>query len=121
MSLFFIGEKHRQAFLEALKKADISADEKRSFQASLYVLTSVPALREAMDRFVNYQGQYILWDDLEQMNLSTGERIMAGIAMNVYNGRIMDGIRMNPADDLSVLDKDLRKVYLAALHYKFVA
>lgn len=119
MALVFLGNPHYEAFKDALKKANV-ADGNRSFQVALYVLTAVPSLRKNIDAIVNFQGKYLNPDGVNRLNLSMGERIMVGLALNLYNGFEMKGIPGNPCAQLSCIDNDLKKIYLSALEHRFL-
>jgi hypothetical protein len=118
MALFFISKQHEETFVDALKKANATNGNK-PLQVALYVLTAMPSLADKLDLLVNFQGGYIDPDGVNRSNFSQGERIMIGLAVNLYNGYELMGIPASPFNQMASVDHQLRRVYLSALEYRF--
>jgi hypothetical protein len=118
MALVFISKEHEEKFMESLKKAE-STHSNVHMQVALYVLTAVPNLANKLDLFVNFKGRYVTPEGVNRANLSEGERVMAGLAINLFNGHELNGLPSSPVNQMALVDKALRKVYLSALEYRF--
>lgn len=118
MALIFISKEHANLYAESLKKANAENGNK-SLQAALYVLTSLPNVKDYLNKIVNFPGGYL---DPERMNsvlLSSGEQTMVALAVNLYNGTEMFG-SSSPYQSMVSVDQDLKRVYISALAFRFI-
>lgn len=119
MAFMFISSEHEQAFQEAINKVG-RASESKSIQIPLYVLTSMPEVCQELDQVFNFSGFYFDPDAVENFSLSTGEKHLFGLAMNLYNGYIMSGMNFAPSYLLGYLDKAHKEVALSAMSNRYL-
>jgi len=117
MALFFLGKEHKRAFEEALKKANVTS---KTIQTSLYLMTAIPQVAQRLNEVFEFNGCYFYPDSIDKFNLSTGERILFGLAINLYNGYQIKGIPLTPYA-IGCLDQMYKKVFLSALDYRFAS
>ena len=85
-------KEHAERFKNALRVAGAIMNDgtvRGDFGASLYILTGLPGVYDQVWRHI-HNG----WLDFEQMldlPLSSGERILVALAGNLYNGGFFDG------------------------------
>lgn len=118
MALFFLSEEHKQAFEKAIKKANIT---NKTIQTSLYLMTAIPQISQKLEEVFNFHGGYFYPDAIDKFNLSTGERILFALAINLYNGYQIEGVPLTPYSAIGYLDQMYKKVFLSALDYRFVS
>jgi hypothetical protein len=121
MALVFLGKQHEDRFLEALKKANATrGSENRRVQAVIYLLSAVPMIERNMDNVFDYHGGFIKPDAEKHLRLSTGERIIFALALNLFNGYVLQGVPTNPHQAMGMIDSEHKRVYLSALEYCFI-
>ncbi|MFF2531623.1 DUF6075 family protein [Brevibacillus sp. NPDC058079] len=118
MALIFISKQHEETFIYSLKKAKASTGN-RPLQVALYVLTALPNLKDRLEILVNFQGGYLNPDGVNHANFSQGEKIMIRLANNLFNGVEMLGVPTSPFNQMANVDKEMKRVYLSALEYRF--
>ncbi|PLS19570.1 hypothetical protein CVD28_03895 [Bacillus sp. M6-12] len=114
---YFVNGEHEAKYDEFLQEANVGEKE-YTVQSVLYLLSSVPKIAKNIEQFFVLKGKYINPDEAERMELSTGERIIVGLAFNLYNGYEMEGVDLSPHTVLSWLDKNLKNAYVQALGIK---
>lgn len=121
MSLQFISREHKEAMEEVFKKAGLMDSTNVSIQTPLYVLTAISVFQdvENVAKVFNFQGKYFDPDAVEQFRLGTGEMILFGLAINLYNGYVIDGVPLSPHQAMAWLSKEHRNVYLSAVEYRY--
>lgn len=119
MALIFLGKQHEESFINALKKANATTGD-RTIQTVLYVLTAMPSVAQRLDYAFDFRAGYVNAEFVNRNRLSVGERILFGLAMNLYNGYQLDGVPTNPYQAMGMIDTDHRRVYLSAIEYRFV-
>lgn len=118
MALFFVSEEHQQAFEGAIEKATAFVGGK-GIQTPLYLLTSIPEVANNLEVVFNFTGGYINPDVIEEFNLSTGQRIIFALAVNLYNGYVIEDVELSPYQAMGWLSKEYRDVYLSAIGYRY--
>lgn len=114
---YFINEEHQERYEKFLAEANVEQKEYTK-QAVLYLLSSVQKVSDNMNRFFVLKGGYINPDEAEKEDLSTGEKLVVGLAFNLFNGYESEEMNLSPYYVLSWLDSTLRKVYVEALEMK---
>jgi hypothetical protein len=111
---YFIKGEHKKQYERFLSEANVGEREYTN-QTVLYLLSSIPNVANNMEQFFDLNGKYIKPDETDNMDLSTGEWIIVGLAFNLFNGYVIDKDILSPHYVLSWLDSDLKKVYVEAL------
>ena len=107
-------KKHEEQFKNALQAAGaINGDGtvKGDFGASLYLLTGLPNVYERVEQYIHYD--WIDFDPMLALPLSSGERILVSLAGNLYNGRCFEGY--TPMDIVGCCDKEAVELALSAI------
>lgn len=121
MSFQFINGEHKEAMDNAFEKAGVMNTTNVSIQAPLFVLTSISVFQDMdnLGKVFSFAGKYFDPDAVEQFRLSTGEMILFGLAINLYNGYVMEGVPLSPHQAMGWLSKEHRDVYLSAVEYRY--
>jgi len=121
MSLTFISKEHQESMEHAFNRAGIAGTVNRGIETPLYVLTSIYAFQNEknLEKVFSFEGGYFNPDALQQFQLSTGENALFGLAINLYNGYVLDGVYLSPHQAMSWLSTEHREVYLTALNYRY--
>lgn len=121
LNLVFVSNEHKEAMEKALEKAGAVKEITCSIEAPLYVLTSIQVfqMESNLEKVFNFAGGYFDPDAVEEFSLSTGERILFGLAINLYNGYVLDGLELSPHQAMGWLSKEHREVCLSALNYRY--
>lgn len=114
----YFNDSHHQERYERFVKESNVGERETSIQTVLYLLSSIPAVSEDIEKFFNLKGKYMETYESECINLSTGEWIIVALAYNLYNGYVVDDRIISPHYALSWLDSGLRQVYFQALQLK---
>lgn len=96
---------HFEQWTEAVKAAGALRDDgtvSSYYGASLFIITGIPGFYSRAKQYI-----YNNWIDFEailNMGLSTGENILVSLAGNLYNGSFFDEYK--PLDIIEKLDAD---------------
>jgi hypothetical protein len=114
--MFFRNAQHQENFEKVLV---IKPEMKNKEKIIIYLLTSIPVVAENLGEFYtiipkgDYEG-YIELDGIKKYSLSTGERMVVGVAFNLFNGFNI-GEEITPYAIRSNVDKEVFKVYAEAI------
>lgn len=112
--MIFRDDTHAEQWAEAIDRAGAHRDDdtvNSDFGASLFIITGIPDLYERVKQHIHKN-----WIDFEPMlyiGLSTGERILVSLAGNLYNGGFFD--RYTPSDIVSHCDAGMTELAARAL------
>lgn len=122
LNMKFVNDYHKIAFEQALEKAGLNENERLEIVVPLYVLTSIPSLqeKEKLSKVFNFEGIYFDPDNIYDLNLSSGENVLALLAINLYNGYVAEDENLSPYYAMSWLSKEYKEVYVQALKYRFL-
>lgn len=121
MSFHFTGYEHKEAMDKAFEKAGVMNKVSLSIQAPLFVLTSIHTFQDMsnLEKVYSFKGHYFNPDAFTAFNLSTGEMIMFALAMNLYNGYVLEGLDLSPHQAMMWLSEEHRSVYMSAIDYRY--
>ena len=105
--------------MKAFEKAGVMNTTNFGIQAPLYVLTAIPQVAENLEKVFNFQGMYFNPDAISDFNLSTGQRILFSLAINLYNGHELQEGLLSPFQAMGNLDPGCRNVFFSALEHRF--
>lgn len=114
--MFFRNQQHEENFKKVMT---IKPKMKNKEKIIIYLLTSIPIVANNLDDFYkvipmgDYEG-YIELIGVDKYSLSRGERIVVGVAFNIFNG-INIGEEITPFAVRSSVDKEVFKVYAEAI------
>lgn len=103
--MIFTDSEHAERFAAAVQTAGAVRDDdtiKGDYGASLFILTGLPSVYKRVEKHVHRN--YIDFEPMFHMGLSTGETILVALAGNLYNGGFFD--RFTPQDIVSYCDTD---------------
>ena len=111
----FLNEEHKEEWAAAIEKAGALTDYdvvKGDFAASLFVLTGITGLYRRAEKHI-HDGWIDFLPILDGLGLSTGERVMVGLAWNLYNGGCGD--LCAPMDIISFCDGTMLELATSAM------
>lgn len=114
MALVFTSEIHRESFNRVQGRTD-----RKGLKTALYLLTSFPRLAYNIEDYLTEHGLDV--EKLMNLRLSSGERAVVALALNIYNGYLSDEVSLNPYELFGCLDEEYRNVVVKALEFRFVA
>lgn len=113
--MIFKDDRHAEQWAEAIDRAGAHRDDDTVnpyYGASLFLITGEPDLYERLEQYI-HNG----WIDFEAImntcGLSTGERILLGLAGNLYNGGFFDSY--TPLDIVNYCDAGMTELALKGL------
>lgn len=121
MSFQFTGYEHKEAMDKVFEMAGVMNKVSLAIQAPLYALTSIQTFQDIknVEKVFNFKGHYFNPDAYSEFNLSTGEMMMFALAMNLYNGCVLEGLDLSPHQAMMWLSKEHRDVYMSAIDYRY--
>lgn len=109
--MIFKDESHAEQWAEAIEAVGSLRDDdtvNSYYGASLFIITGIPGLYGRVKKHIH--NNWIDFEAILDMGLSTGESILVALAGNLYNGGFFD--RYTPSDIVSHCDAGM--VELAA-------
>lgn len=112
--MIFRDDTHAEQWAEAIDRAGAHRDDdtvNSDFGASLFIITGIPGLYERVKQHIHKN-----WIDFEPMlcmGLSTGESVLVALAGNLYNSGFFD--RYTPSDIVSHCDVGMTELAARAL------
>lgn len=122
MNVTYLNEQHKEALEKSIRLAGLKNEANYYKKVPLYVLTSIPVFQD-LDKLAlvfNFDGGYFDPDAIYKFELSTGESILFGLAMNLFNGHVYKEVEIAPYQAMSWLSKEYKQVFLSAMEYRFV-
>lgn len=113
--MIFRDDTHAEQWADAVERAGAHRDDdtvKGDFGATLYILTGVPGLYPRAKKYIE-KGWIDFNPILNELGLSTGEKILAGLAGNLYNGGEWGGYTAH--DLISHCDAETTELALKAV------
>lgn len=113
--MLFLNEEHKKEWAAAVEKAGALTDYdtvKGDFAASLFVITGIPGLYSRAEKHV-HEGWLDILAMVDGLGLSTGERILVGLAGNLYNGGFGD--LCAPMDIIAYCDSEMVRLAARAI------
>lgn len=113
--MLFRDDDHAVRWAEAVDRAGALRDDdivKADFASSLFILTALPGMYQRVKQFI-HEGWIDFDPMLTELGLSTGERTLAALAGNLYNGGFSHGY--TPLDLVGNCDAETVQVAAAAI------
>lgn len=112
--MIFRDDTHAEQWAEAIDRAGALRDDDTVnpyYGASLFIITGIPGLYKRVERHIH--NNWIDFEPILQMGLSTGESILVSLAGNFYNGGFFD--RYTPSDIINHCDAGMIELAAKAL------
>lgn len=112
--MIFRDDTHAEQWAEAVDRAGAFRDDdtvNSDFGASLFIITGIPGLYQRVRQHIH--NNWIDFEAMLNMGLSTGENILVSLSGNFYNGGFFD--RYTPADIVSHCDAGMTELAAKAL------
>ena len=116
--MMFLNEEHKEEWAAAIEKAGALTDYdtvKGDFAASLFIITGIPGLYRRAEKHV-HDGWLDILAMVDGLGLSTGERILVGLAGNLYNGGFGD--LCHPMDIIAYCDGEMVELATRAIRMR---
>lgn len=112
--MIFGDDTHAEQWAEAIDRAGaLRSDDTVNpyYGASLFIITGIPGLYKRVEQHVH--NNWIDFEPILQMGLSTGESILVSLAGNFYNGGFFDSY--TPSDIINHCDAGMTELAAKAL------
>lgn len=112
--MVFLNDTHAEKWAEAIERAGALRDDdtvNSYFGASLFIITGIPGLYDRVKHHI-YNG-WVDFSAMLDMGLSSGERVLAALAGNFYNGGFFEGY--TPSDIVDTCDSSMTELAAKAL------
>lgn len=113
----FRNDDHAEQWAEAVEQAGALRDDdtvKADFAASLYIITGIPGLYGRVKQHIHRD--WIDFEPMLEMGLSSGERLLVALAGNLYNGGFFRP--HTPLDIIESCDAGMVELAVTALYIR---
>ena len=115
--MIFTDDRHAEEWAEAIDRAGAHRDDdtvNSYYGASLFIITGIPGLYERVKRHI--YNNFIDYEAMLEMGLSSGESVLVALAGNFYNGGFFD--KYTPADIINYCDTKTTELAAKAIYLR---
>lgn len=115
--MIFMDDRHAEEWADAIDRAGAHRDDdtvNSYYGASLFIITGIPGLYGRVKRHIH--NNFIDFEAMLEMGLSSGESVLVALAGNFYNGGFFD--RYTPVDIVNYCDTSMTELVAKAVYLR---